>query len=103
MSRSGPKYKYPENDQVDWLIGNVFSPQKFAEQINNADVIVHTIGTLFDTTVTGGKKPGDPGSYEAMNRDALKSVLDTLRSPKQVFYLSAVGHPPFLQRYATTK
>lgn len=38
-----------------------------------------------------------------MNRDALVSVLNTLKSKKQVFYLSAVGHPPFIHRYAKTK
>lgn len=27
--RSGPKYNYPENDKVDWLIGSVFNTDKF--------------------------------------------------------------------------
>jgi hypothetical protein len=55
---------------------------------------------LIDSTITGKQKPGGPGSYEAMNRDALKSIINTLKSRKQVFYLSAVGHPPFIHRYA---
>jgi len=38
-----------------------------------------------------------------MNRDSLASILNSLKSKKQVFYLSAVGHPPFIHRYATTK
>jgi len=38
---------------VDWLIGSVFNPQKFQEQINNADVIVDTVGALFDSTIMG--------------------------------------------------
>lgn len=51
----------------------------------------------------GKEKPGGPGTYEAMNRDTLKCVLETLKSKKQVFYLSAMGHPPFIHRYAQTK
>lgn len=81
----------------------MFSPDKFQDKLDNADVIVHTVGTLFDSTIMGKEKAGGPGTYEAMNRDALKSVLGALKSKKQVFYLSAVGHPPFIHRYAETK
>ena len=64
---------------------------------------MHTIGTLIDSSILKKVNPGGPGTYEAMNRDALKSVLNSLTSKKQIFYLSAVGHPPFIHRYAQTK
>jgi hypothetical protein len=38
-----------------------------------------------------------------MNRDALKSVLNVLKVKKEIFYLSAAGHPPFIPRYSQTK
>ena len=38
-----------------------------------------------------------------MNRDSFYKLLSVLESPKKVFYISAVGHPPFIPRYETTK
>lgn len=38
-----------------------------------------------------------------MNRDTFKSLLLNLKSPKKIIYLSAIGHPPFLNRYALAK
>jgi uncharacterized protein YbjT (DUF2867 family) len=29
LCRSGPKHKYPENQEINWLIGDVFKPEKF--------------------------------------------------------------------------
>lgn len=48
-------------------------------------------------------KPGDRGTYENMNRDTFKSLLNNLQSPKKIIYLSALGHPPFVPRYETAK
>ena len=69
-------------------------PKWVKEQINSADVIVHTIGTLFDTSVTKKANPGAPGTYEQMNRDTLASLLSTLETPKRIIYISSAGHPP---------
>jgi hypothetical protein len=38
-----------------------------------------------------------------MNRDTLASLLNVLETPKTVIYISSGGHPPFLERYLTTK
>jgi nucleoside-diphosphate-sugar epimerase len=43
MSRKGLKYDYPENSKIDWLVGDILTPQKHLEQINSADIIIHTI------------------------------------------------------------
>lgn len=40
------------------------NPNSFSDTIRNSDLVIHTIGTLLDTTVTSNKKPGEPGTYE---------------------------------------
>ena len=67
---------------------------------------MHTIGTLIDSTMFQGKKPGDIGSYEHMNRECAISIgkaLAELNLNKKMVYVSASGHPPFLNRYLQTK
>ena len=103
MSRKGLKHSYPENAEIDWLVGDILAPQKFIEQINSADIVVHTIGTLFDTSITKGTAPGGPGTYEQVNRDTMTSLLAHLKSPKRIIYLSSASSPPFIPRYLTTK
>ena len=83
--------------------GDILYPSSIKKEINSADVIVHTIGTLFDTSVTKKAKPGQPGTYEQVNRDTLLSLLKVLESPKKIIYISSAGHPPFLHRYLSTK
>lgn len=78
-------------------------PQPLKEKINSADVLVHTIGTLFDTSLTKKANPGEPGTYEQMNRDSLASLLSVLEKPKKIIFISSAAHPPFLSRYLTTK
>jgi hypothetical protein len=41
-----------------------------------ADAYIHTIGTLIDTSITKWAKPGQKGTYEYMNRDALIKVAE---------------------------
>ena len=77
--------------------------EEFKKQINEADTIVHSMAALIDTVVKNKTTPGGPGSYEQMNRDSFYKLLSTLESPKKIFYVSAVGHPPFIPRYETTK
>jgi uncharacterized protein YbjT (DUF2867 family) len=103
MSRKGLKHSYPENAQIDWLVGDILAPQKFLPQINSADIVVDTIGTLFDTSLTKGTPPGGPGTYEQVNRDTVASLLAHLHSPKRIIYLSSATSPPFLPRYLSAK
>ncbi|KRW99291.1 hypothetical protein PPERSA_07063 [Pseudocohnilembus persalinus] len=90
--------------------GDALHPLSFAEHLKNADALVHTVGTLIDTSVT--KRA--PGSYEQMNRDALISVAKQLEKNeknaqkntnkhKKIVYFSASMAPPFLPKYKTTK
>jgi hypothetical protein len=64
--------------------------------------VIHSIGTLIDTSITKGRNPGEVGTYEHLNRDTAISVLKYLKennkNPKFVF-MSGSGHPPFLPRY----
>jgi hypothetical protein len=101
--RTGTKYEYPENQLVTWIKGSILEPQTIKDKINSADVIVHTIGTLFDTSVTNKVKPGGPGTYEQINRDTLASLLEVLEKPKKIIYVSSAAHPPFLSRYLKAK
>jgi hypothetical protein len=61
------------------------------------------VATLIDTSVTKLRQPGEPGTYEQMNRDTFLKILSILDTPKKIIYISAEGNPPFLQRYQTTK
>lgn len=101
--RKGPRFDYPENKKMEWIIGSAMDPEPLKDKINKADTIIHSLGTLFDTSVTKLRQPGSPGTYEQMNRDTFLKVLGVLDSPKQIIYLSSANHPPFLPRYLTTK
>lgn len=50
-------------------------PEAIKKEINSVDIIVHAIGTLFDTSITKKTPPGGLGTYEQMNRDTLSSLL----------------------------
>lgn len=86
--------------------------------------MIHSVGTLIDTSITKGREPGEPGTYEFLNRDCAISIADKLNSynssckyiiiilgwfdiivveKKKMIYFSASGHPPFIKRYITTK
>ncbi len=53
-------------------------PKTFESALKDCDAVVHTIGTLVDTSVTKGKRAGEEGTYEQMNRDTAKAVGDKL-------------------------
>ena len=107
VSRRGEPGSYPlRSPLVRWVKGDAMFPGKFSEELAKADGVVHTIGTLIDTTVTKGKKPGDEGSYEQMNYETAKRVgdaLQELKADKKIVYISANMHPPLLPRYLETK
>lgn len=72
---------------------------RFKQHINDADMVVHTVGTLIDTSITKFRSPGEPGTYEQMNRDSFLKVLEQIQPSKKIVYVSASGHPPFIHRY----
>lgn len=79
-------------------------PTPFSEALRKSDLVVHTIGTLIDSSVLKGKKPGEPGTYEQMNRDTAIRIAECLRgSQTKMVYVSGSAAPPFLKRYLTTK
>lgn len=85
------------------MIGDILEPAKYQTQINQADTIIHTIGTLFDTTITKGSKPGANGSYEQVNLETFRSLLNVVKDNKKIIYLSGSKAPPFIPRYLSTK
>jgi len=78
-------------------------PQPILEHLNNADIIIHSLGALVDTHVRKGTPKGGDGTYEQVNRDSFASLLNAVQSKKKIIYLSSNYHPPFLERYLTTK
>jgi hypothetical protein len=44
-------------------VADVSQPGKYIENIKSADIIIHTIGTLIDSSVLKGTPPGGPGTY----------------------------------------
>lgn len=108
VSRSGKPRKEitePWGARVNWIKGDAMNPNSFESVLQDSDAVVHTIGTLIDTSITQGKKPGQEGTYEHMNRETAKAIgqkLSEIKGKKLVF-LSASKAPPFLQRYITNK
>ena len=49
-------------------------PAGFKEKLEEADAVVHTIGTLIDTSFTKFAKPGEYGTYEHLNRETAKMI-----------------------------
>ena len=78
LDRSGPRHLHPENSQIEWVKGSIMEAQPIKDKINSAEIVVHTIGTLFDSSVTKKTKPGGFGTYEQVNRDTLISLLKIL-------------------------
>jgi nucleoside-diphosphate-sugar epimerase len=99
LSRRGPRSIHPQNKDINWIIGSAMDAKNYKKEINEVDMVVHSVGTLVDTTITKGMKPGDPGSYEQVNRDSFLRVLEQIDTPKKVVYVSANGRPPYLHRY----
>jgi len=85
------------------LIGDILEPTKYLPQINNSDIIVHTVGTLIDTSITKGTAQGGPGTYEQVNKDTLLSLLNSLETCKKIIYLSSNSDLPLIPRYLSTK
>lgn len=107
VSRKGePSTAGSSYGSIRWVKGDSMRPKEFREELKQADGVIHTIGTLIDTTVTSNKRPGDVGTYEQMNFETAKRVGDELNDinmNKKIVYLSADAHPPMLKRYLSTK
>lgn len=107
ISRSGkpPQSKEPWTDKVSWVSGNAINPSSFESHLAESDAVLHTPGVLIDDVITKGKKPGEPGTYEYVNRDtaiALGKKLAELKNKKLV-YMSASKSLPFIPRYLQAK
>jgi nucleoside-diphosphate-sugar epimerase len=107
VSRSGrpPQKSGAWAQQVKWTQGNALHPEKFEDVLRESDAVVHTVATLFDSSIRQFKKPGEPGTYEEMNRDAaiaLGSKLAELKDKKMI-YFSASKSIPMIPRYLKTK
>lgn len=107
ISRKGsPKDASQYPSTINWVKGSAMSPDEYADILKNSDAVIHTVGTLIDSTVFGGKKPGDPGSYEQMNRDTaiiIGTKLNEFNNNQKIVYISANKAPPMLERYISTK
>lgn len=107
VSRSGdPSSKSAWTNKVHWVKGDSMHPETFKNVLEQSEAVVHTIGTIIDTSLTQMKNPGEQGTYEHMNLETAKSIgkaLGDLNQNKKMVYLSASRAPPFLKRYLDTK
>ncbi|CAD8043529.1 unnamed protein product [Paramecium primaurelia] len=105
VSRSGqPTTQQNWTREVNWIKGDAMKAHEFKDILQKSDIVIHTIGTLIDSSVLNNKKPGDQGTYEQMNRDtALNVVKELINTNVKFVYVSGSAHPPFLKRYLTTK
>lgn len=58
--------------------GDATSPESFGDALKKSDAVVHTIGTLIDSSILKGRNPGEVGTYEHLNRDCLINVAKFL-------------------------
>lgn len=63
VSRKGESASSYRNDNLHHIAGDSMRPEDWGEHLEQADAVVHTIGTLLDTTITKQSRPGDPGTY----------------------------------------
>ncbi len=75
--------------------------------MEKAEIIVHSVGVLFDSTSWLGRGRDPRDTYEAVQRDSLMRVVDAASAGqgprKTIVYMSGEGHPPFMPRYETSK
>lgn len=92
---------------ISYIQGDANNPGTFSDYIQEADTIIHTIGTLIDSTILKNEKIGSEGSYENLNYETAKSMGEITNSfsdkKRRFLYLSANKAPPFLERYFKTK
>lgn len=107
ISRSGQtKENAAWVEHVEWIKGDALKPEEFQHILKESEAVVQTVGTLIDTSFTKFSKPGEPGTYEHMNRDTAKAIgqaLNDLHDNKKIVYISASKSPPFIPRYLSTK
>ncbi|EGR30406.1 nad-dependent epimerase dehydratase, putative [Ichthyophthirius multifiliis] len=107
ISRSGaPKQLQEWQKNIEYIQADASNPDSFEVQLLQSDATIYTIGTLIDTSITKRSNPGEPGTYEHLNRDCAMKIgnkLNDFSVQKKLVYLSAQGHPPFIHRYIETK
>lgn len=109
VSRSGKPADVAMSDKINWVKGDALQPNKFEDILKESDIVIHTVGTLIDSSVTKFAKPGENGTYEQLNFETAKQIGDKLNElsdpskKKKMIYISASRAPPLLERYITTK
>lgn len=131
MSRSGNSGTTPGwKEKVEWQAADIFEPDSYKHLLGSCTAIVHSMGILMEndykqylngskgisdlvsSALSGGKNPleqktQDVMTYEKMNRDSARTLLDASLTPKiQAFvYVSAADvFPAFIdRRYISTK
>ncbi|EAS04357.1 NAD-dependent epimerase/dehydratase family protein (macronuclear) [Tetrahymena thermophila SB210] len=104
--RGAPITRQDWQQNINYVQADVTDPEKISQNLEKADAVINTVGTLIDTSFTQGKKPGDYGTYEHLNRDVAINIankLESFKKYKKIVYLSSAAPPPFINRYITTK
>lgn len=110
VSRKGKSINCPNNPLISYFKGDSMQPDTYKDSIRDCDAVIHTIGTLIDSSISERRQPGQPGTYEHMNRDTALMVGKTLATlakeqgvKKRMIYISGSANPPFITRYLSTK
>jgi nucleoside-diphosphate-sugar epimerase len=103
--KPGLELSEPWGFNVNWIKGDAMNPNSFEKILKESHAVVHTVGTLLDTSITEFKKPGEEGTYEHMNIEAARAIGQKLQEikGKKIVYLSASKSLPFIPRYLSTK
>ncbi len=93
--------------KINYVTGSALTPETFREEVKSADVVVHSMGVLIDSSFTKGANQGADGSYEQVNYETAKVLGDYVNSftdkKRKFFYVSAGQGIPFVPRYLDTK
>lgn len=85
--------RHPWVQNVEWRASDVFSPATWRDLLDNADAVVHSIGTIREA-------PGRNVTFERVNGEsALIAAQEAVDAGVEAFiFLSAQDNPPFISR-----
>lgn len=98
LSRSGrPAVTDPWVDEIDWHAADLFDPDKWRDQLESCDAVVHTVGIIREP-------PQDDVTFERLNGEsAILAARETERADVPAFvFLSVAGTPPLVSDRSTT-
>jgi uncharacterized protein YbjT (DUF2867 family) len=98
LSRSGrPAVTEPWVDEIEWHAVDLFEPDRWRDQLDGCDAVIHTVGILRESL-------SEDVTFERLNGDsAILAAREAERADVPAFVLlSVAGTPPFVSDRSRT-